>query len=523
MDNAITITSQGQALSTTPAPDAGYRRLMPWREAEILQVERLAHAYALAMKPKRLSFDEAKAQNLIKILWGAERGLEPIQSMDILSIIDGKTTISADGMAGLAHASPHCEWMRVTSHDLTHCTYEIKRVGDPEPHIVTYTKDDAERAQLWGKMTRQGYPTNWVKYPLAMLKAACLRAAMRQVFPDVLAGVYTTEEMRSARDTGRPIHQTTRPPQPQRAPVLDVVPESVKPQPVAPPVYPEEAPLLGRFLALFDGLLRDGQVMDLYDHYYDVDLTTVGEEYLRTEGKALQDDRTELERRVAAYRVGKSLSAPPPAMGPVAEPAPQEAPGSLAGEAHRLLSELAQLREAASIDALIDLYVKEGPDLTRAPLDVIRQEVLIRRTIATKGQPSSDVAPIPAPAQESLLPAQPKVDTAAEWRRAFDAIVACFDGHSGKSVMSIFKVDDVDLNACTTERLRWIHRQLDPGTVQGLIGRSMGTTTEVQSSSDPDVSYTVTERGGAYSCTCDGYRYRQACRHIDKVKGAGSE
>jgi hypothetical protein len=456
MDNAITITSQGQALSTTPAPDAGYRRLMPWREAEILQVERLAHAYALAMKPKRLSFDEAKAQNLIKILWGAERGLEPIQSMDILSIIDGKTTISADGMAGLAHASPHCEWMRVTSHDLTHCTYEIKRVGDPEPHIVTYTKDDAERAQLWGKMTRQGYPTNWVKYPLAMLKAACLRAAMRQVFPDVLAGVYTTEEMRSARDTGRPIHQTTRPPQPQRAPVLDVVPESVKPQPVAPPVYPEEAPLLGRFLALFDGLLRDGQVIDLYDHYYDVDLTTVGEEYLRTEGKALQDDRTELERRVAAYRVGKSLSAPPPVMGPVAEPAPQE-------------------------------------------------------------------APIPAPAQESLLPAQPKQDTAAEWRSAFDAIVACFDGHSGKSVMSIFKVDDVDLNACTTERLRWIHRQLDPATVRGLIGRSMGTTTEVQSSSDPDASYTVTERGGAYSCTCDGYRYRQACRHIDKVRGAGSE
>jgi len=503
------------------APQAPTLSLIPYASEE------MERAQALTMNlAKALPGDGRKDQHtlageyMVAILAGRELGWDMMRAIRSFSVIKGRATLNADAMGGLVMSHPDCEYLTFTHADDKSATCEIKRKGAPQPLSVTFSLEDAKKAGLYPGRGR----SPWTTYTRDMLRKSAMVRACRWAFPDAVGGFYDPDEIGAPQSfDGRPQRQTTRPPQPQRAPVLDVVPESVKPQPVAPPVYPEDAPLLGRFLALFDGLLRDGQVMDLYDHYYDVDLTTVGEEYLRTEGKALQDDRTELERRVAAYRVGKSLSAPPPAMGPVAEPAPQEAPGSLAGEAHRLLSELAQLREAASIDALIDLYVKEGPDLTRAPLDVIRQEVLIRRTIATKGQPSSDVAPIPAPAQESLLPAQPKVDTAAEWRRAFDAIVACFDGHSGKSVMSIFKVDDVDLNACTTERLRWIHRQLDPGTVQGLIGRSMGTTTEVQSSSDPDVSYTVTERGGAYSCTCDGYRYRQACRHIDKVKGAGSE
>jgi hypothetical protein len=439
------------------APQAPTLSLIPYASEE------MERAQALTMNlAKALPGDGRKDQHtlageyMVAILAGRELGWDMMRAIRSFSVIKGRATLNADAMGGLVMSHPDCEYLTFTHADDKSATCEIKRKGAPQPLSVTFSLEDAKKAGLYPGRGR----SPWTTYTRDMLRKSAMVRACRWAFPDAVGGFYDPDEIGAPQSfDGRPQRQTTRPPQPQRAPVLDVVPESVKPQPVAPLVYPEEAPLLGRFLALFDGLLRDGQVIDLYDHYYDVDLTTVGEEYLRTEGKVLQGDRAELERRVAAYRVGKSLSAPPPVMGPVAEPAPQE-------------------------------------------------------------------APIPAPAQESLLPAQPKPTARAEWDAAFDAVVSKFAGHSGKSVLALFRADNTDLNTFSVDQLREVFWELTPKAVQGLLhpaNEPLERTTEVQSSSNPDASHTVTERGGAYSCTCEGYRYRQKCQHIDKVRGAGSE
>jgi len=45
-------------------------------------------------------------------------------------------------------------------------------------------------------------------------------------------------------------------------------------------------------------------------------------------------------------------------------------------------------------------------------------------------------------------------------------------------------------------------------------------TKKVPSSSDPDVEYTLTKDSSGWRCDCQGFKYRQNCRHVkEQVKG----
>jgi len=176
-----------------PALQSGSPRgsqMLIWQQAEVAIAREIASTYARALPPRGgISFEQASAQNLLKILWGVERGLTPMKAMDLVVVIDGKISVSADGMAALAMGHPSCEWLRVEHNDRQRCVYLMKRRGEQRPHRVEYTMEDAAAAGLANKR-------NWKNHPRAMLRAACLRAGCRQVFPDAMAGVYTDEELR---------------------------------------------------------------------------------------------------------------------------------------------------------------------------------------------------------------------------------------------------------------------------------------------------------------------------------------
>lgn len=129
----------------------------------------------------------------VALQWGHELQLSPMVAVNNISVINGKPTLSADIMAAVVKRSPEyggIEWIEQSE---TKAECIVKRVlsnGQVESTKSTYTIEDAQKA---GLTTRD----NWKKYPKRMLKHRCQSYALRDMFPDILAGLYTPEEMES--------------------------------------------------------------------------------------------------------------------------------------------------------------------------------------------------------------------------------------------------------------------------------------------------------------------------------------
>lgn len=125
---------------------------------------------------------------LAAILTGHELGIEPMQALAKIYVIEGRPTISAEMMRAIVERAGH----EVYPTELTNTRVTVcgKRKGSDRPPVeVTWTIDDAKRAKLDQKDV-------WRKYPRAMLYARATSEICRMLFPDVLAGVsYTKEEL----------------------------------------------------------------------------------------------------------------------------------------------------------------------------------------------------------------------------------------------------------------------------------------------------------------------------------------
>ena len=78
------------------------------------------------------------------------------------------------------------------------CVFETRRKGSPKPQILGYTIEQAKQAGLLGP-TRSGKPSAWDKMPKQMLRARAKSELARLEYPDLLAGLYTPEELRDAK------------------------------------------------------------------------------------------------------------------------------------------------------------------------------------------------------------------------------------------------------------------------------------------------------------------------------------
>lgn len=125
---------------------------------------------------------------LAVMIAGAELGVRSMQALRSIYIIDGKPTLSADLMLALCKRSPVCRYFRLVETSSQKASYETLRSGDPGPTTMGYTWDQAVRAELVRK-------DNWKKHPEAMLRARCITALARAVYPDLFMGVYDPEEL----------------------------------------------------------------------------------------------------------------------------------------------------------------------------------------------------------------------------------------------------------------------------------------------------------------------------------------
>lgn len=123
---------------------------------------------------------------IIAMQWGLEIGLQPLQAMQSIAVINGRPAIWGDAMLALVRGSGQLEYIHEDPTD-DGCTVRLKRKGEPEAER-TFTKEDAKKAGLSGK---QG---PWTQYPKRMMQLRARAFAMRDVFPDVLRGVFIAEE-----------------------------------------------------------------------------------------------------------------------------------------------------------------------------------------------------------------------------------------------------------------------------------------------------------------------------------------
>ncbi len=124
---------------------------------------------------------------LVAMQWGAEIGLQPLQAMQNIAVINGRPSIWGDAMLALVRGSGLLDFIREEiSEDGQKATVTVKRKNE-EPVASVFTMEDAKKAGLSGK---QG---PWTQYPKRMLKLRARSYALRDVFPDVLKGMAIAE------------------------------------------------------------------------------------------------------------------------------------------------------------------------------------------------------------------------------------------------------------------------------------------------------------------------------------------
>lgn len=175
---------------------------------------------------------------LAAILYGHEVGLEPMQSLAKIAVIDGKPSLAAEAQRALILAAGHELWLEEST--VTRAVWAGRRRGSKQTTRVTWTLDDAKRARIGGKQ-------NWQSYPRQMLSARASAELARAVFADVIGGMAATEELddfgdepSGTADTSPPAAPSRRRRRPAAAEVADTATAAPDPAPAGADAEPTQ-------------------------------------------------------------------------------------------------------------------------------------------------------------------------------------------------------------------------------------------------------------------------------------------
>jgi 5'-3' exonuclease len=131
---------------------------------------------------------------LATIMLGRELGLPAMASLRQIHIIEGKQALSASLMVALILKSGMAEYFEPMEFDEKHATWETKRKGARTPVRLTHTIEMAIQAGLVKDKS------GWLRNPIDMLNSRAPSRLARLVYPDVIGGLYTPDELHEIRD-----------------------------------------------------------------------------------------------------------------------------------------------------------------------------------------------------------------------------------------------------------------------------------------------------------------------------------
>jgi hypothetical protein len=129
------------------------------------------------------------AKAMLIMLKGRELNIPPIMALSEISVINGKTTMSAVLMLSLVRKCyPHLK-IKFEQTDQK-CSVSVLEDKETGWQTFSFSMDDAKRA---GLLDKKG---PWHSYPRAMMRSRAVSEMCRSLFPDALMGaVYTSEEL----------------------------------------------------------------------------------------------------------------------------------------------------------------------------------------------------------------------------------------------------------------------------------------------------------------------------------------
>ena len=188
----VTSLAVREAEMLAPAPQEWERQLDP---RSMDQARKLARD----LFDSRMFSSYGTPQGVLStVMVGRELGLPAMASLRSIHNLDGKHTLSASLMAALVMKSGLAEFFEPVSFDEKHATFETKRRGARNPVRLTHTIEMARQA--WPKSEEAWAKSGWGKNPTDMLVARAQARLARLVYPDLLAGLYTPEELQDAKE-----------------------------------------------------------------------------------------------------------------------------------------------------------------------------------------------------------------------------------------------------------------------------------------------------------------------------------
>lgn len=128
---------------------------------------------------------KTKEQAFALMLIAQAEGRHPAAAARDYHIIQGRPALRADTMLSrFLEAGGTVDWHEYTDTQVS-ATFSHPRGGTMR---FSWSLDDAKRAGVMGNDT-------WKKYPRAMLRARLISEAVRTLYPNVLSGMYTPEEV----------------------------------------------------------------------------------------------------------------------------------------------------------------------------------------------------------------------------------------------------------------------------------------------------------------------------------------
>jgi 5'-3' exonuclease len=182
-----------------PAHTSGYLQVLPAAPVDYerqLEPRNMSEAKQLAqdMFAARLFSAWGNAPAVLAIiLSGRELGMAAMQSLRAFDNIDGKPTMKADLIRALVMRSGKAEYFSCTKRTADEATFVTKRKGDPEPIALTYTLEEGRIA--WQKSDQAWKASGWGRNSADMCVARAGAKLARLVFPDVVHGLISGEEM----------------------------------------------------------------------------------------------------------------------------------------------------------------------------------------------------------------------------------------------------------------------------------------------------------------------------------------
>lgn len=130
------------------------------------------------------------------LLRGRELGIGATTSLDGFHIVKGKPVMSGQMIVGLVLRSGLADYFKVTESTKDKATYKTHRKDDPDPDptMLSFTMEDAKGLGLDNR-------DNWKKQPATMLRWRAATQLARVVYPDIVTGLYTGDEISNGEYT----------------------------------------------------------------------------------------------------------------------------------------------------------------------------------------------------------------------------------------------------------------------------------------------------------------------------------